>query len=90
MATAIRPVPGVRSHVEGAPELERIIAKCLAPDRELRYQQAAELRTDLENLRSQPGATIAQRPALARRRALWLSIGAAAVVAAAVAGTIDL
>ncbi len=31
---------------------------------------------------------MAQHPALARRRALWLSIGAAAVIAAAVAGTI--
>ena len=87
MATGTRPAPGVRSHVEGAPELERIIAKCLAPDRELRYQHAAELRTDLEKLRSQPGATIAQPPPLARRRALWLSIGAAAVVAAVAAGT---
>ncbi len=64
MATGKRPVPGVRSHVEAAPELDRIIAKCLAPDREHRYQQAAELRTALENLRSQPGATITQRPAL--------------------------
>ena len=48
---------------------------------------ANQLRADLENLRSQPGATIAQHPALARRRALWLSIGAASVVAAVVAGT---
>ena len=86
MATGMRPVPGIRSHVEGAPELERIIAKCIAPDRELRYQRAAELRTDLEKLRSRPGTTIAQ-PALTRRRTLWLSIGAASVVAAAVAGT---
>ena len=87
MATGMRPVPGIRSHVEGAPELERIIAKCLAPDRELRYQHAAELRADLENLRSHPSATIAQHRALARRRTLWLSIGAASVVAAVVAGT---
>ena len=86
MATGTRLVPGVRSHVEGAPELERIIARCLAPDRERRYQQASELRADLETLRSQPGATIAQHPPPARRRALWLSIGAASVVAAVVAG----
>ena len=39
-------------------------------------------------LRSGPGATIAQHPPLARRRALWLSIGAAAVIAAAVAWAI--
>ena len=88
MVTGTRPAPGVRLRVEGTPELERIISKCLDPDRELRYQHAAELRTDLEHLRSGPGATMAQHPALARRRALWLSIGAAAVVAAAVAGTI--
>ena len=84
MVTGTRPVPGVRLRVEGTPELERIVSKCLDPDRELRYQQAAELRTDLERLRSGPGATLAQHPALARRRALWLSIGAAAVIAAAV------
>jgi serine/threonine protein kinase/tetratricopeptide (TPR) repeat protein len=88
MVTGTRPAPGVRLRVEGTPELERIISKCLDPDRELRYQQGAELRTDLEHLRSGPGATMAQHPALARRRALWVSIGAAAVVAAAVAGTI--
>ena len=38
---------------------------------------ANQLRADLENLRSRPAATIAQHPAPARRRALWLSIGAA-------------
>ena len=87
MVTGTRPAPGVRLRVEASPELERIISKCLETDRELRYQHAAELRTDLERLRRGPGATMAQHPALARRRALWLSIGAAAVViAAAVAG----
>ena len=88
MVTGTRPAPGVRLRVEGTPELERIISKCLETDRELRYQQAAELGTDLEHLRSGSGRTMAQQPALARRRALWLSIGAAAVIAAAVAGTI--
>ena len=71
-----------------SPELERIVSKCLETDRELRYQHAAELRTDLERLRSGPGATMARHPALARRRALWLSIGAASVIAAVVAGAI--
>ncbi|HVD06665.1 MAG TPA: protein kinase, partial [Gemmatimonadaceae bacterium] len=88
MVTGTRPAPGVRLRVEGTPELERIISKCLETDRELRYQQAAELGIDLEHLRSGSGRTMAQHPALARRRALWLSIGAAAVIAAAVAGTI--
>jgi eukaryotic-like serine/threonine-protein kinase len=89
MVTGTRPVPGVRLRVEGTPELERIISKCLDPDRELRYQQVAELRIDLEHLKRGPDATPAQHPPLARRRALWLSIGAAAVIAAAVAWTIS-
>ena len=88
MVTGKRPLPGVRLRVEATPELERIISKCLDPDRELRYQQVAELRTDLEHLRSGPGATMAQHPALTRRRALWLSIGAASVISAVVAGAI--
>ncbi len=89
MVTGTRPAPGVRLRVEGTPELERIIAKCLEPDRELRYQQAAELRTDLEQLRSGSGRAMAQHPAHARRRALWLSLGAAAVIAAGVAAMIN-
>jgi tetratricopeptide (TPR) repeat protein/predicted Ser/Thr protein kinase len=88
MVTGTRPAPGVRLRVDGTPELERIISKCLETDCELRYQHAADLRTDLERLRRGQGATVAQHPALARRRALWLSIGAAAIIAAAVAGTI--
>ena len=89
IVTGTRPVPGVRLRVEGTPELERIISKCLDPDRELRYQHAAELRTDLERLKRGPDSTPAEHPPLARRRALWFSIGAAAVIAAAVAWTIS-
>ena len=84
MVTGTRPVPGVRLRVEGTPELERIISKCLEIDRERRYQHAAELRTDLEHLKRGTDARLAQHPPLAR----WLSIGAAAVVTAAVAGVI--
>ena len=83
MVKGTRPAPAVPLRIEGAPELERIIAKCLETDRELRYQHAADLRTDLERLRRGLGATTAQHPALARRRALWLAAGAAVVVAAA-------
>src|SRR5688572_12173251 len=88
MVTGTRPAPGVRLRVEGAPELERIISKCLDTDRELRYQHASELRSDLEHLRRRPGATMGQHPGLTRRRALWLSIGAASVIAAVLALTI--
>jgi eukaryotic-like serine/threonine-protein kinase len=86
MVTGARPAPGVRLRVEGPPELEPIISKCLETDRELRYQHASELGTDLERLRLGSGATLAQHPALTRRRALSLALGAAAVFAAIVAG----
>src|SRR6185436_15104572 len=85
MAKGARAAPAVRLRVDQSSELERIISKCLEIDRELRYQHASELRTDLAHLKREPDATPAPHPPLARRRALWLSIGAAAVIAAAVA-----
>ena len=89
MVKGTRPPQAVRLRVEASPELECIVSKCLETERELRYQHAADLRTDLERLRRGQGATVAPQAALGRRRALWLSIGAAAVVVtAAVAGVI--
>ena len=89
MVKGTRPAQAVRLRVEASPELERIVSKCLETERELRYQHAADLRTDLERLRRGQGATVAPQAALGRRRARWLSIGAAAVVVtAAVAGVI--
>jgi eukaryotic-like serine/threonine-protein kinase len=84
MVKGTRPPQAVRLRVEASPELERIVSKCLETERELRYQHAADLRTDLERLRRGQGATVAPPAALGPRRARWLSIGAAAVVAAAV------
>ena len=66
MAKGTRPAPAVRLRVEESPELERIISKCLETDRDLRYQHAADLRTDLERLnadRTQPAAASAGRHA---------------------------
>ena len=89
MVKGTRPPQAVRLRVEASPELERIVSKCLESERELRYQHAADLRTDLERLRRGQGATVAAQAALGRRRAQWLSIGAAAVVVtAAVTGVI--
>ena len=89
MVKGTRPPQAVRLRVEASPELERIVSKCLETERELRYQHAADLRTDLERLRRGQSATVAPPAALGRRRARWLSIGAAAVVVtAAVAGVI--
>jgi serine/threonine protein kinase len=45
------PTPAVRLNPDLPADLERIISKCLEKDRNLRYQHASELRTDLQRLR---------------------------------------
>ena len=45
------PITPVRLNPKVAPELEPIIAKCLEKDRNLRYQHASEIRTDLQRMR---------------------------------------
>src|SRR5438128_2420356 len=45
------PVPRVRMNPELPAELERIVTKCLEKDRNLRYQHASEVRTDLQRLK---------------------------------------
>jgi tetratricopeptide (TPR) repeat protein len=82
MATGTRPVGAVRLGAEVPRELGRIISKCLENDRELRYQHASEIRTDLQRL--QRGTNSAWLP-IAKR---WKAIvpAAAAVLAFLVAG----
>jgi tetratricopeptide (TPR) repeat protein/predicted Ser/Thr protein kinase len=45
------PVPPIRLNPDLPAELERIILKCLEKDRNLRYQHASDLRTDLQRLK---------------------------------------
>lgn len=50
------PVPPVRRNPEVPAGLEYIINKCLEKDRNLRYQNASEIRTDLQRLERETGS----------------------------------
>ncbi len=83
MAKGTRPTLAVRLRVEESPELERVISKCLETDRDLRYQHAADLRTDLERLaRGSNSAPTGGEPQPAKARGRWPVVAA---VAAAIA-----
>jgi eukaryotic-like serine/threonine-protein kinase len=85
------PVPPVRLNPDLPSELERIIDKCLEKDRNLRYQHAAEIRSDLQRLKRDTGSAqlkattrLAAATGIARR---WKALGlGAAVLALFVAG----
>src|SRR5262249_15854510 len=45
------PAPALRLNPDLPPKLEEIVSKCLEKDRNLRYQHASEIRTDLQRLK---------------------------------------
>jgi TolB-like protein/Tfp pilus assembly protein PilF len=90
------PVAPVRLNGQVPVELERIIANAMEKDRSLRYQSAAEMRTDLQRLRRDTtqgrvtgasGAAAAAAVSKRLRRLRWVSAGAVALVLALAAGT---
>jgi len=83
------PTPAVRLNPDLPPKLEEIISKCLEKDRNLRYQHASEIRTDLQRLRrdSESGksaAAIERGIQTPLRRMQWgiLASGAAVLIVA--------
>jgi eukaryotic-like serine/threonine-protein kinase len=77
------PPPLARINPEVSPELERVIAKALEKDADLRYQHAGELRTDLRRIARDStapatGTLPAARPP--RRWVRFAAVGAGALV----------
>jgi serine/threonine protein kinase/tetratricopeptide (TPR) repeat protein len=81
-----QPVRPVRLNPDLPPELERIIFKCLDKDRDLRYQHASDIRTDLQRLKRDMERTrfptVESSPAIKISRAKWprLLVAALAVL----------
>ena len=91
MAGGARPVAAVRLRVEKSSELERIVSKCLETDRELRYQQASDVRTDLQRLKRESGSVQGVGvTATTPTRKIVLPATAAAVLTLSVAGYVYL
>ena len=78
------PTSAVRLNPDLPAELERIINKCLEKDRNLRYQHASEIRTDLQRLkRDTESSKVVGIPASAdkplKRGKLWI-VGAVCII----------
>ncbi|HEY4740382.1 MAG TPA: protein kinase [Candidatus Acidoferrales bacterium] len=86
------PVPPVRLNPDLSPRLEEVVNKALEKNRKLRYQSAADIRTDLQRLKrdteswhTAAGTTEAGPKLATTSTSRWMAIAAAAVAAAALA-----
>jgi eukaryotic-like serine/threonine-protein kinase len=75
------PVPPARLNPDVPPELERIIDKCLEKDRNLRYQHASDVRTDLQRLQRDSGSGQVAAATVVPKRWKVIVPAAAAVLA---------
>jgi eukaryotic-like serine/threonine-protein kinase len=88
------PVSPVRLNPDTPPKLEDIINKALEKDKKLRYQSAADMRTDLQRLKRDtesgrsavPTTDSGVKPATKSTERRWIAIAAVAVVAVALGG----
>jgi eukaryotic-like serine/threonine-protein kinase len=80
------PVPPVRLNPGLPVDLERIIDKCLEKDRNLRYQHASEIRTDLQRMKRDTDSARVATSVIAKRRHWRVIAPAAAVLAIVLAG----
>ena len=84
------PVSPVRLNPDVPAELERVIDKCLEKDRNLRYQHAADIRTDVQRLKRDTDSgrvTSSAQPAVTTVTRLKMIVpAAAALLALSVAG----
>src|SRR6185295_1817185 len=83
-------IPAARLSPGVSAELARIIDKCLEKDRDRRYQQASDIRTDLQRLQrdSDSGRVASRAEPAVTRVTRWRTIvpAAAALLALSVAG----
>jgi len=85
-------IPPVRLNPDVPVDLERIVTKCLEKDRNLRYQHASDIRSDLQRLKRDLDSTrltasaSTEAPVRARSRWKLLSLAILAVLVVAAAG----
>jgi eukaryotic-like serine/threonine-protein kinase len=81
------PTSPVRMNPSVPAEVERIISKALEKDRKVRYQNAADIRADLERFkRDRTSAPVVSRQSALAQRWRLIGIGAAVVLLAVLAG----